>query len=421
MPFVLHATEFLVAGGRLALVLPYELTYVRYARPLWRHLADHFSQITVIRVRERVFPELLQDVVLLLADHARERTATATFKVFPDVDALVRDAASTNTCLPIDRILSGERPFVEALLSPALIGLLRERLAQATVPIARRVTFNIGYVAGDKRFFHPTPSAARAYSLPPSCLVASLTSSRDLGNSGIWTSFFHGSARARLFLPARHGRVLTSGQRRYIAEGEARGVSGRYKCRIRDPWYVIPGVRVPNVVVPVFAQRPRLLINDDERVVSNSFLAGFIRSGSAESLAATWYTSLTLLECELRVHSLGGGVMVFVPGELGRIRVAADGVPMSHLQVVDKRGKSGDWLGAYSAGDGPVLGGALGLCRSDIELIREGAISLGQWRTDRAWPSGEDVPEQEPRPEFSDHAIRKGREAHVEVLGRIRD
>src|SRR5215213_2373956 len=38
MAFVLHAMRFLHSGGRLAFVLPYEFTYVRYARPLWEKL-----------------------------------------------------------------------------------------------------------------------------------------------------------------------------------------------------------------------------------------------------------------------------------------------------------------------------------------------------------------------------------------------
>ena len=34
-----------------------------------------------------------------------------------------------------------------------------------------------------------------------------------------------------------------------------------------------------------------------------------------------WYNSLTLLSIELNVHSLGGGVLVLIPGETDRIEV----------------------------------------------------------------------------------------------------
>ncbi|OWY62996.1 hypothetical protein B7486_55460, partial [cyanobacterium TDX16] len=42
-PLLLHATRFLVHGGRLAFVLPHEVTDRRDARPIWRHLGEHFG------------------------------------------------------------------------------------------------------------------------------------------------------------------------------------------------------------------------------------------------------------------------------------------------------------------------------------------------------------------------------------------
>ena len=47
MPFLLHAMRFLSIGGRLSFVLPYEFTYVRYARPLWGMLRDKFGSLRV--------------------------------------------------------------------------------------------------------------------------------------------------------------------------------------------------------------------------------------------------------------------------------------------------------------------------------------------------------------------------------------
>src|SRR5262249_23245945 len=58
MPFVLHAMRFLRRGGRMALELPHELTYVRYARPLWKLLGQSFADLRIVRVHERLFPEI---------------------------------------------------------------------------------------------------------------------------------------------------------------------------------------------------------------------------------------------------------------------------------------------------------------------------------------------------------------------------
>ena len=63
MPFLQHALEFLKPGGRLGFVLPYDFTYVRYARPLWQLLGRRFGSLRVIRTHERLFGDIYQEVL----------------------------------------------------------------------------------------------------------------------------------------------------------------------------------------------------------------------------------------------------------------------------------------------------------------------------------------------------------------------
>ncbi len=65
---MVHATSFLRTGGRLALVLPAELLSVNYAAPVRRFLLDHFAEVRVVLFEERVFPGVIEEVVLLLAE-----------------------------------------------------------------------------------------------------------------------------------------------------------------------------------------------------------------------------------------------------------------------------------------------------------------------------------------------------------------
>ena len=124
-----------------------------------------------------------------------------------------------------------------------------------------------------------------------------------------------------------------------------------------------------------------MVLNDGALAASNSLLCGFLRAGySAEQFAAAWYTSLTLLWCELRVHSLGGGVLVLIPGEVATIRLPPVGrMPTAHLGAIDRALKSakGD---PYQLGDEPVLIQALRLTAREVELIREGRNQLKDWR-----------------------------------------
>lgn len=380
MPFVLHAMRFLDLGGRLAFVLPYDFTYVRYARPLWQELRQNFGSLEVLRTHERVFPGLLQDVVILLADDYGSRTGSVRYRAFEAVDDLLGARPIVDTVLSVDDLLCGERIFVEALLGDELRGLLRGRVADGTVPARRLVTFNIGYVAGDKSFFHPTTREVREYRIPPRSLRPSLTSARSIKGAGLCTSSVDAARETPLFLP--DPGALTEGERRYIALGEQHGVAARYKCRIRDPWYVVPGTRVPDVVLSVFSERPILMVNDARCFASNSLLCGYSLGPTSAEIAARWYTSFTLLQCELEVHALGGGVMVMVPREAGNIRLPDRvGVDTSHVGTLDRQLRRGKTTDAYRAGDDRVLREQCGFTLADVDLIRHGIDVLAHWRT----------------------------------------
>lgn len=380
MPFVLHSMRFLTPGGRMALVLPYELTYVRYARLLWDTLRSKFGSLQILRTHERLFPDILQDVVILLADQYGKRTETVHYQVFERVNDLLENRPLVGEQIPIDDLLRGRRSFVEALLGPDLRQLLRGRIANATVPARNLVTFNIGYVTGDKNFFHPTPEVIQKYCLPGASLHPAFTSTRGLKGEGMGTSSFNREEMDRLFLPGDD--PLTASERSYIKWGEANGVAKRYKCQVRDPWYVVPGVRVPDVILSVFSECPVFLINDARYFASNSLLCGFSNGPTGAEIATRWYTSLTLLQCELEVHALGGGVMVLIPGEAGNIRlphrVRAHEDHLKHLDLQLRQGKT---IEAYQSGDYKILIDQLDFSEKDVDLIRHGIRVLAHWRT----------------------------------------
>lgn len=379
MPFVLHAMQFLDNGGRLAFVLPYDFTYVRYARPLWDALAARFGSLRVLRIHERAFPDLLQDVVILLADQHGSRTDRVEYQAFDRVADLLADQPSIDVQLPV-RDITGGRAFVSALLRPELRDLLRHQVAEWTVPARDLVTFNIGYVAGDKAFFHPDSDRIREYALPSRSLRPALTSTRGIRRVGLWSSAVDGAVATHLFLP--NAKRLTAGEHRYIAFGEANGTSRRYKCRVRAPWFVVPGTHVPDIALSVFTESPLLIVNDGEFLASNSLLCGYCTGITPEELAVAWYTSLTLLMCELEVHALGGGVMVMIPGEVGNIRLPKKiRAEAAHLATLDRMLRTGRPRDAYAAGDAPILRTQLGLGDGEVALVREGVETLSRWRT----------------------------------------
>ena len=387
MPFVVHATQCLRPGGRMALVLPYEVTYVRYARPLWEFLGARFGSLRLVRTLRRIFPDILQEVVLLFADEKGRSTGSVDFEAFESFDQLRDGVASSREQIAIREVVDG-RPFVAALLPAALRELLDGRLATVTQPARDFAKFRIGYVAGDKAFFHPNQERLSSFGLTSESLRPALGSARKLKGQGLWTSRLGESATTHLFAPTPG--ELSEADKRYIAYGVETGVDDRYKCRIRDPWYVVPYVHTPDVVLTVFSEHPLLLANDGGLVASNSLLCGYSSDGDSGALARQWYTTLTLLYLELQVHALGGGVFVLVPRETGDVRIAKpEFVAGAHLDGVNEALLRGDVEAAYSAGDQAILVSEA-LTHDQLDLIRQGVAELRRWRQSARSPSGDE-------------------------------
>ncbi len=372
MPFALHATRFLRPGGRLALVLPYELTHVRYARPLWEHLAKNFGSLRVCRIYQRLFPELLQDVVILYADGFGAGTTEVALELYERVADFGAGRPAHSASVAVDDVLAGRKPFMTAMLPGATRSVLAG-LDAHTVPVADVCSVAIGYVCGDKRFFHPPVDVAARYGLQR--LAPSLTSARSLRGAGLRTSGVPAPDRLLRLSPSD---TLTPGEAEYVREGEAGGVDRRYKCRIRNPWWAVPGVGTPDVIFSVFSAFPTLLVNDAGHVASNSLLCGYLRGWSAERFALGWYTPLTVLETELKVHALGGGVLILIPGEVNPIRLLRPGPDgdRAALDNIDRCLRSGVPTDAYlvpSPATAP-------LTPADRDALAAGADTLRRWR-----------------------------------------
>lgn len=376
MPFVLRMVASIKLGGRMAVVLPLDFTYVTYALPLWKHLAQSFGSLRVVRSRERVFADINQDVLILFADMRGGTTDHVTYDAYESVAAMVSDAGSVGVRVSIKSIIDGERAFQRALLPEGLDSLLTEAADKGwTIPASDLVTFRIGYVAGDKGYFHPDAKTIRKYKLPESSLLPSLINGRKLRGHGLRTSEIGDEFVDYLWLP---GEDLTEGERRYVRKGERAGVSKGYKASIRSPWYGVPGVKSPDAVVTVFSERPLLLINDASWGASNSLLCVYLRSGSAEQFAASWYNPLTLLSIGLEVHSLGGGVVVMVPNEASAVTMLHPDRVNGDIDGVDAALRRGDIAAAYECG-AASLRKTFG--NAGAALIAEGIETLTRWRT----------------------------------------
>ena len=382
MPFIVHATELLKVNGRLGFVLPYEITYVRYAFELWKYLSTHYGEIRVVRIYKDFFPEVEVETILFMAEKRGGHTDEVYYRVYNTLDDLFRDDRQLDVSIAISDILTMDKPFERALLPQHTMTLLSRLYQKGCLQkLIDDCKFKIGYVCGDKSYFHPLQSTIQAYKIHEENLLPCFNSSRQLvdkNNPGIETANMN--CEAKLFYP----KTMDEGEIAYIKKGEEDGIDQRYKCRVRKPWYMTPSIDVPDLILSVFGNVPKLISNNGHFIVSNSLLAGTIVSTmTKEAMICRWYNSLTLLMIELSVHSLGGGTLVLIPGETDRLDIISR-LPEEKVEEVYHKIRSsihgGDLDAAYRAGDGIVLKDIFHLSDEDISCIVEAVSILRDWR-----------------------------------------
>ncbi len=380
-PFILKAITALKKNGRLAFVLPFEITYARYAFGMLKILAKSFSELTICRIYEDFFPNVDVETVLLFADGKGGETDYINYEIYNTIDDLLLKQAFQQERIALEDILDRKKPFISAVLSAPQEQILeRLREKKHIRPILESCKFKIGYVSADKKYFHPKHDVVAQFLLPDENLLPTILNAKEVnGGTGIGIEVNKGECTSRLYIP----RTISEGDRLYIKSGEMLGVQKRYKCRLRKPWYITPNIEIPDVILSVFGDKPKMIANKGNYVVSNSLLGGYLNNTTTEQLLCRWYNSLTLLSIELNVHSLGGGSFVVIPGEADRLEIIADiprdKVPGIFSQLNNSAIESGIEA-TYTLGDELVLKGIFDFSNKDIISIREAIEKLRSWR-----------------------------------------
>jgi tRNA1(Val) A37 N6-methylase TrmN6 len=380
-PFVLHATDALKANGRLGFVMPFEITYARYASGLWKMLSEKYSTISICRIYEDFFPNVDVETVLLLAEGKGGCTTEVNYQIYNKIDDLLSNNIAYTARIPISKVGTASKPFVYSLLTKNQQELInRFRNEKVIVPVADMCKFKIGYVCADKKYFHPDSDTRSHYSLPPGNFFPVILNAKELnGGSGIGAEANLRQCETKLYLPQN----ITEGDKLYIQSGEMLGVHQKYKCRIRNPWYITPNVEIPDVILSVFGETPRLVVNKGNYAVSNSLLCGTLSNITPKEFVCRWYNSLTLLSLELNVHSLGGGSFVIIPSEADSLDII-NKIPKKQItQIYKKFDESLKINGAeetYKLGDLIVLKEIMGITDETLFIVYRALATLKNWR-----------------------------------------
>ena len=395
--FLIHSISFLKEGGRIGMVIPMELGHAAYARPVLEYLARRFEQVTFLTFRKKLFPDLSQDTLLLLAEPKGSFKGRFHSLDLEEAGSLERlNLPSKNAQrLETNRLLMGESRLKESWIPRKARELYRElRESPQVQRLGQVADVGIGYVTGDNEYFHLSPEDALEWDIPKAFLKPAIRRGRALSGLRLtqqdWqAAVANGEAGYLLYI---HGaNPLPPGVLGYIQKGEAEGVNQAYKCRVREPWYSVPHVYLPDAFLTYMSgEIPRLVANDVGAVAPNSLHVLRFHAGtklSADALASLWQTSLTRLSAELEGHAMGGGMLKIEPTEAESIVLAKPDMAVDSLEALsyelDESVREGDGERAQQVADQAILGKGLGLAEQDRALLREAANALKARRYSR--------------------------------------
>jgi len=391
--FTVHATLFLNPGGRLALVLPAELLSTNYAGEVRSFLMRRFARVRLVLFTERVFPGVLEEVVLLLAE-GEGPTDHCELHQVRDAAQLAGATRAVSRWRPTDP----EGKWTPALLEPDALAVYRKVIDHKEFTTLKGWgETTLGAVTGNNRYFALTDGQVAELRLGKRDVVPlSPPGSRHLRRLSFrpsdWESLRLRDGRVWLFRPS--GQPSPAAWE-YIADGEREGVDRAYKCRVRDPWWRTPIVPPPDLFVTYMnADTPRLATNGAGVHHLNSvhglYLQPHLGRRAVELLPIASLNSMTLVGAETVGRAYGGGMLKLEPREADRLPVpSAAFVERIASRLAPLRGRvldalaRGNLLDAVRSVDEAVLREGLQLSLSQVQALRNAHAALTARRAAR--------------------------------------
>lgn len=388
--FVVGSSLLLKNEGKIGFVLPAEILQVSFAKPLRNFLAHFYNKINIISFEKLVFPDIQQEVVLLLCEKNNSNTHLIEHLELKDADCL-KDLDITKLESPQKKIDFKSNKWTFYFLDQEEIDFL-ERLQESKL-IPKLNTFakvEVGITTGSNPFFTVPSSTVEKYNLEKYAkpLVGrSVQVPSAIFTPKDWNKNKEIEARTHLLVFPKTSELNGSlGARKYIKEGEDQKIHEGYKCSIRDEWQIIPSLRISEAL---FIRRnnlyPKLIINEANAFTTDTMHRVTVKQNvNLKAFTASYYNSLSLAFTEICGRSHGGGVLELMPNEVEEILLPYNEQNEELLPLIDKMIRSKKHISEIlEITNEIILKQNFGLTTEEINLANKIWKKLSQRRLNR--------------------------------------
>jgi adenine-specific DNA-methyltransferase len=321
--FLIHSSTFLKPAGRLAFVLPAELLATHYAAEVRSFLLRRFGSLKIIMFEQLVFPGVLEEVILLLAEG---RGGCKSFEVIQvkNIESLSHAVLRGNGYQPPHPNHKWTAGLLHQEAQEVLLSLSASRHFEN---LASWGETYLEFVTGANDFFTLSQLEKDSHQLTEKdviriCPPGARKINQFAFTDAVWNRMRDEGASVYLFYP--RSTLPGSNSKSYIEFGQKQKVHAGYKCANREPWWRVPiSLELDLIFTYMNHLMPRIISNDARVQVSNSVYGITLHRNrkivGRRALPPLFFNSISALSSEIEGRSYGGGLLKIEPREADRI------------------------------------------------------------------------------------------------------
>ena len=371
--FLIKSNTLLATNGVLAFVLPSELLQVKFAEEVREYLKREFERIEIFTFNDLMFECKGQDTIILFA----YKKAQQKGEYFTNITS--KESLEQNHF-----ILNNNNILVESNVKWTHHFLTSEELTFIDNLKSQLKTVNDysyskpGIVTAANKFFIIDKETEKRYNLSeytkPIIQKGLFVNGSVVFSDGDIQKLEENNRPTKL-LQLNDNDEISEKLRRYLAIGEMEEIPDRYKCKVRNKWYVIPNIS--NIPDAFFFKRshmyPKLLKNNSNAFVTDSAYKIEMKNGfDLNSFIYSFYNTLTLLLSELDGRYYGGGVLELIPSEFKKLPIPYTTITDIEFDNFTQRFENKNNIeDILLLNDYKILNSTLGLNNLDIKRLSE--------------------------------------------------